>query len=160
MPENKVRGTAALLAVSFLFTLSEVRAGGTSSEEHMSRTTVITDRAHKSRGDGEDQNISQQSDKNDPQWIVPAPPEKGGKRGGETWCRIVVDNWTPWKIQLYLEGHTHGLVGPFGELAIHNPGASSRVYARAEFKDGPTRSWGPRVFACKTDQPYRWKLTQ
>src|SRR5215471_12136367 len=59
--------------------------------------------AQKSRGDGADDNIKDDTRTNDPSKPAPAPPNKGGEksRGGQGYCKVIIDNHTGWNIDVY-----------------------------------------------------------
>src|SRR2546425_10469595 len=71
-------------------------------------TAKATDKSNSSRGAGEDPNIKadkQQAAKNDPANEPPAPPKKGGaKTRGFFDCSVTADNYTPWWIDVYVDG--------------------------------------------------------
>ena len=68
---------------------------------------TVEQKAQKRRGTGEDENIKSRSLENKADEQAPAPPSKGGddaKTRGARGCFVVVDNWTPWKIQIFMDG--------------------------------------------------------
>ena len=95
---------------------------------------------------------------NNPNAQLPPPAEKGGPKSRGRVCGIVVDNWTPWKVQFYLAGDYQGLISPYGALSGVAFQGPTVVYARADFTDGTYTSWGPQTFQCSGDGIYRWKL--
>ena len=82
-----------------------------------------------------------------------APAEKGGKTrgsGGYT----VIDNWTPWSIDIYADGTFKGTVAAWGSGWIY-AGDCPSLYGRADFDDGSYKYWGPQVTCADT-----WKLNE
>jgi hypothetical protein len=121
---------------------------------------VVAAKAQKARGAGADENIKKGTALNDPTAVVPAPPGKGGAKSRGVACGIVLDNWTQWYVQFYVDSLYWGAAGPYGEvtgLAFSGP---TKVYARADFTDGTWLYWGPQVFNCRHDEIYRWKVGQ
>lgn len=143
---------AGLLAIAgVLLSAAMAQTGG-------GKTTEVVTRGHKGRGQGADPNIRHKSEANDPN-VKPAPPAaKGGPKARGSVCGIVVDNWTPWKVQLYVDGDYQGLISPYGALSDVVFTGPVVVYARADFTDGTYTSWGPQTFQCSGQGIYRWKL--
>jgi hypothetical protein len=104
------------------------------------------------RGQGEDANIRDKSEVNDP--AIPAPPE----RTKGLLCGVALDNHTPWKIQVYFDQELQGLIPGYGDLGKVFITPETMVYARAEFKDGSRKNWGPRAFTCTNSEIYEWQL--
>ena len=105
-----------------------------------------------------DKNVKHKSEKNDPRKKIPAPPEKGGPKARGVTCRISVDNWTGYKVQLFIDGDYSGLIIPWGELATSAITGRTTVYARAEFEDTSYVSFGPVTLDCQDGRTYAWKL--
>jgi len=120
----------------------------------------VEDKATKSRGAGADENIKSHSDKNDPKASIPAPANKGGEKSRGGICGVKVSNWTPWKVQLFVDGDYIALVGPYGDVDVVTGSGVTRVYARADFTDGSVNYWGPRSFNCAAGEIYTWKLSR
>lgn len=119
---------------------------------------VVKDTAQKARGGGaEDPNIKSGSAQNNPDLAAgpKAPPDKGGEktRGG---CNLVVDNFTPWVIKLYVSGVYVGSVSAWGKAAGYQSLSDLILYAVADFTDGSQKTWGPRVASCAGT--YNWGL--
>ncbi len=129
--------------------------------EKKAKEVVVEAKAQKPRGEGADANVKSGPGKNDPTKKVPAPAAKGGekKRGGA--CGVIADNYTPWIIQVYIDGDYQGTVAPWGDLdLLAIAGWPTNAYARADFTDGSTITWGPKIFNCEAESVYRWKLNQ
>ncbi len=147
-----IRAAAALLAMSgLLLSASPAQTGGPG------KTTEVVTRGHKSRGQGADPNIRHKSEVNDPGASLAPPAAKGGPKSRGSACGIVVDNWTPWKVQFYLDGDFQGVISPYGALSGVAFTGPTVVYARADFTDGTYTSWGPQTFQCAGQGVYRWK---
>jgi len=123
-----------------------------------SKTTEVVTRGHKSRGQGADPNIKHKTEANDPNVRILPPAEKGGPKARGSLCGIVADNWTPWKVQFYLNGDYQGMSSPYGALSGVTFSGPTVVYARADFTDGSYTSWGPQTFQCSSRGIYHWKL--
>ena len=122
------------------------------------KTTEIVAQGHKARGQGADPNIKRKSDLNDAATQLPPPAAKGGPKVRGDLCGIVADNWTPWKVQFYLNGDLQGMISPYGALSGVTFSGPTVVYARADFTDGTYTTWGPQTFQCSGEGIYRWKL--
>jgi hypothetical protein len=85
---------------------------------------------------------------------------EAGKRAGPYSCDIRIDNRTNYTIhRIYIDGRNWGTVGRYGDsIARDVQAGGTRVYAEADFTDGTTRSWGPRVFQCSAYGTYTWHL--
>ena len=105
-----------------------------------------------------DKNVKRKTEKNDPRKKIPAPPEKGGPKARGVTCRISVDNWTGYKVQLFIDGDYSGLIIPWGELATSAITGRTTVYARAEFEDTSYVTFGPVTIDCQDGRTYAWKL--
>jgi hypothetical protein len=143
-----------LVAVAFSFAIP---AAG---QQKSSAKKTVADKAQKGRGGGADDNIKNDSDKNDPNSTAPAPPSKGGPKGRAGLCAVTADNYTPWIIKVYVDGDYRGAVGRYDELSVLAISGTTRVYARADFTDGTVKTWGPRTFYCESGESYTWKLNR
>jgi len=131
-----------------------------SSQAKGAAPKAMEDKAHKSRGAGQDPNIKHKSEANDPKAMVAAPASKGGAKTRGATCVLVIDNWTSWKVQFYADGDYEELIAPWGESRYTFSG-SHTLYARADFTDGSVLTWGPRTAACEGNGfVYPWKLTE
>jgi hypothetical protein len=83
-----------------------------------------------------------------------------GTRAGPYSCDIHIDNRTNWVIhRVYIDGRNWGTVGRYGDSVARDVAAgATRVYAEADFTDGSTRHWGPRVFNCNSYGRYTWTI--
>jgi len=111
----------------------------------------------KSRGAGDDENITDDTKANNPDAEMATPPDKGGE-AARAGCKIKVDNWTPWKIQVFVNGVYRGLIQSWGDGRGYYGGARHTLYGVADFTDGSRRTWGPSAFNCRGS--YTWKLNR
>jgi len=125
---------------------------------HADESEQVSDTAQKSRGSGSNDNIKSKSDKNDPNAEIPAPANKTDDKSRQGVCCITVDNYTSWKIQVFVDGDLHGLLFPWGEGTSCVYSGATSVYARAEFNNGTYSDWGPRIFNCRPGRDYTWDL--
>jgi hypothetical protein len=88
-----------------------------------------------------------------------ATPPAPTRRGAYT-CDIHIDNRTPFIIhRVYIDGRYWGSVGRGGDAIARDVlSGGTRVYAEADFSDGPKRYWGPRVFDCESFSTFTWTL--
>ena len=107
-----------------------------------------------------DANVKNPDAKNDKNSAADAPPNKGGKaRGQGPWgCRIVVDNWTAYVVKTFVDGDFVGTVGRFGDGGMNIGNGATLLYARAEFDDGTSWTWGPTAVECPAGGRYIWKI--
>jgi hypothetical protein len=103
---------------------------------------------------GKKQNYGNKEVKNDPKGA------KVEKRAGAFTCDVHVDNRTPWVIhRVYIDRVYQGRVGRLGDLTVYDVIAGgTQLYAEADFTDGTTRYWGPRVVNCPSYMTYVWRL--
>jgi hypothetical protein len=115
-------------------------------------------KSQKSRGEGKDENIKNNSVANDPKATMEAPPEKGGKKTRGAYASVVFDNYTAYKIQLYANGDYLGVVSPFGNGKSYATPGSAELYGRADFTDGTVLTWGPQTASLDAGGTFTWKL--
>jgi hypothetical protein len=111
-------------------------------------------------GKDKDPNIKMAAMKNDKKKVAEAPPEKGGKARGDGpgSCRVVIDNWTGYIIQAFVDGDFVGTVSRFGDGHMYVGSGATLFYARAEFDDGSVLTWGPQALDCEAGGATTWKL--
>lgn len=109
---------------------------------------------------GEDANIKSREMANTEGQEVITPPEKGGAtgRGAAGVCRVHFDNRTNLKIQLYVDGNHHGMVGAMGDVITYVGSGLTRVYARADYTDGSYSYWGPTDYTCYAGQTINFRM--
>lgn len=110
---------------------------------------------------GEDQNVKDDSLLNNQNADFPAPKEKAGEaneRGATGVCKVVLDNRTKWKIQIYVDGSFRGVMAPYGDSTAYTGAGPTRVYARAQFDDGSALNWGPSDYICYPGQYIHFRM--
>ncbi len=141
---------ACLLAIAVA--LSPLFSSAVRCQEKQSQT-----KATQSRGGAPDENIKSKSAENDPKALREAPPEKGGDKSRGAVCYLLVDNYTHWKIQIFVDGEYVGMVSPWGQAkGSYIPSGNYKFYAAADFNDGSRLTWGPVNPYC--DGLYTWRL--
>jgi hypothetical protein len=89
---------------------------------------------------------------------APKPPEKTGETArGTSLCSVMFDNYTDLYIKTFVDGDYTGTMRPMGELNTYAIAGPTILYARADYTDGSSVSWGPIKVQCNTR--YRWRLT-
>jgi hypothetical protein len=116
----------------------------------------VTTKATQSRGGGPDENIKSKAVENNPNALPPAPPEKGGDKSRGPVCYLTVDNYTPWRIQIYIDGEFVGMVSAWGKADGSYPSSTYRLYGVADFTSGDRYTFGPRDQYC--NGPFTWTL--
>ncbi len=95
-------------------------------------SAMAADKANSSRGTGDDPNIKgdkQQAVKNDPANEPPAPPKKGGaKTRGFFDCWVTANNYTPWWVDVYVDGTYRGQVAPWGAGTVNAGAGGTTLY--------------------------------
>jgi len=116
-------------------------------------------KAAKNRGDSnaKDENIKQDRAPNDPNAKIEAPPEKGGSKTRGGYCRVHINNWTPYRIDIYIDGDYRGEVSRWGDSYGWVGCGDTKFYGRATFTDGSVQIWGPSVYY--VDGTFEWTLT-
>lgn len=125
----------------------------------------------KAKTRGEDPNIQMNemindSDKAKTDSRVIQPSDKGGKSRGLSYCNACFDNYTGWRINVYVDGFLEGGVGPWGDGCVTVSSGSTRLYAVAEFSDGSRVWWGPITKSCENqtfsmdmyETKYEWSV--
>ena len=106
---------------------------------------------------GADPHIKQKEAKNNAKKKVEAPTAKGGTQRGADHL-LHVDNRTPWKIVIYIDGENVGSVSEWGDSYGSYSGTHS-VYGVAYFEDGSKLTFGPKVVNFD-DGDFTWTLTE
>jgi len=152
---------AGLLLASLFLTSSPVAAQETSTPGGAKKAaaTTSTDKAKKSRGGGEDSNIKSKTPQNDPsKFNDPSPKATGKTRGsGPGYCRLHVDSRVNAYVNIFVDGDFRGTVGPGGDVYGYTGNGATTLYGRADFTDGSSFSWGPRVIDC--EGAFNWAIT-
>ncbi len=164
----KSRAVAVCIGVFFLLALvGTFQALKGSSAGVQAKPQKVEEKCVKARGgQGEkDENIKVNTYVNDVNAPArPAPPAKSKEKargaivGGVYYSTFTADNYTPYLINIYINGNLVGTVGPWGSASGYYLPDTYTVYGKAFFSDGSALSWGPRVISLAAD--YTWSLTQ
>jgi hypothetical protein len=142
---------ASLLAVSPLL------SGSSAAQEKKVKTADV--KSQKSRGEGKDENIKSKSASNDPKVKMPAPPSKGGEKArGSYYATVTVDNFTPYKVQIYANGSYIGMVSAYGTSVTYSTPGQATLYGRADFDDGSVLTWGPSTYSFSAGEDFTWNV--
>ncbi len=87
----------------------------------------------------------------------PAPPTSSrGDVYGANYSDVVIDNWTGYYIDIYVNGNYRGTVSPYDKRVTWAIPGTNTLYAKAVFNDGSYLYWGPKV--TYTGYSYSWRL--
>jgi len=91
----------------------------------------------------------------------PTTPEMT-KRAGAYSCDIHIDNRTNLVVhRIYVDGRNRGGISRYGDGLVRDVEIGpTRLYAEADFSDGSTSRWGPRVFNCNSWATHTWTLNR
>lgn len=149
----KVKLITSAAVLSFLV-LGVVLVGSlTTAQGQKAKSKVIELKAQKPTTRGDDPNIKNDTETNDPASELAAPQQKGGAktRGGGA-CEVRFDNRTRWFVKLYVDGTYRGTISPYGDGVAYTGAGPTRVYGRADFNTGDYLYWGPNDYACYSGQ--------
>jgi len=94
---------------------------------------------------------------NKPGNIKDKPVEKSrGDVYGSNLSDIVVDNYTGYYIDIYVDGSYRGTLAPWDKKVTWAIPGSTTLYAKAVFDDGSYKYWGPTT--AQTGYEYKWNL--
>lgn len=88
-----------------------------------------------------------------------SPVANDNSRGdyyGPNYSDVVIDNWTGYYIDIYVNGNYRGTVSPWDKKVTWAIPGTNTLYAKAVFDDGSYLYWGPK--ATYTGYQYTWKL--
>ena len=85
----------------------------------------------------------------------PATKESGEVYGSQ-YSDVVIDNWTDYYIDVYINGNYRGTISPWDKRTTWAIPGENRLYAKATFRDGSYLYWGPKE--TYTGYSYTWKL--
>ncbi|MCX8018996.1 MAG: hypothetical protein N2747_00715 [Chitinophagaceae bacterium] len=91
-----------------------------------------------------------ENDKNNP-----IPPSRG-EIYGKSLTDLIVDNFTGFYIDIYVNGNYRGTVAPYDKRVTWAIPGNNILYAKAPFGDGSYYFWGP--LKTNTQYQYTWKL--
>lgn len=92
------------------------------------------------------------NDKNNP---APVSTSRGDVYGPD-YSDVLIDNWTGYYIDIYVNGNYRGTVSPYEKRVTWAIPGTNTLYAKAVFNDGSYLYWGPKV--TYTGYTYTWKL--
>ena len=76
---------------------------------------------------------------------------------GANYSDIIVDNYTGYSIDIYVNGSFRGTIAPYDKKVTWAVPGNTRLYGKATFNDGSYLYWGPNT--TYTGYEYTWKLT-
>ncbi len=85
-----------------------------------------------------------------------APTSSRGDVYGPDYSDVVIDNWTGYYIDIYVNGSFRGTVSPYDKRVTWAIPGTNTLYAKAVFNDGSYLYWGPQT--TYTGYSYTWKL--
>jgi hypothetical protein len=85
-----------------------------------------------------------------------APTSTRGDVYGADYSDVVVDNWTGYYVDIYVNGNYRGTISPYDKKVTWAIPGTNTLYAKATFNDGTYLYWGPKV--TYTGYQYTWKL--
>lgn len=84
--------------------------------------------------------------------VVPKPAESDKARAD--YCKVIVDNWSGYAIDIYVDGDYSGTVAAWSDGYTWAISGRTKLYAQST---GGSMYWGPTYIDCIYD--YTWKLT-
>lgn len=107
-----------------------------------------------------DSNIKQEYAENDPDTPMTVPSSKGGggSKGAGGNCKIMLDNWTNYAVNIYINGVYKGILYGGNESTLYYTPGSVTIYAKAPFSDGSYYYWGPTSYTCGSNQYIYYKM--
>ena len=100
-------------------------------------------------GGGEE--LVRDTDVNDPQNLATPPPRPGAPKTRGALCGVQIENRTPWKIIVYVDGEQEAMVSSWAQLNALGLSGTNGYFVVAKFKGGNKKHWGPRTFSCSPD---------
>lgn len=86
-------------------------------------------------------------------------PDANKSRGdvyGPNYSDIIVDNYTGWSIDIYVDGSYRGTIAPYDRKVTWAIPGNTQLYGKATFVDGSYMYWGP--MNASTGYAYTWNL--
>lgn len=145
-----------IAAISF-FVISNF----TYAQDYKGGNQTVETKASKSRGAGEDENIKTDVRVNtkDAADKMLAPFAKGGDKTRAANTKVIVENWTPYYVDIYNDGYYQGTIGPWDDSYFWDYGDTIELYGVAKFDDGSQLTWGPHYVDNNLYYSYTWKLS-
>lgn len=75
---------------------------------------------------------------------------------GPNYSDIIIDNYTNFTIDIYVDGNYRGTIAPWDKRTTWAVPGNTKLYAKALFNDGSYYYWGPDVVV--TGYEYTWEL--
>lgn len=144
-----------LAAALFLFSAAGASAAG-KAPKGKGKGENIESKAVRNRGGAPDENVKSEEIPKNPAAKATPQPDAGKKRGA---CAVKIDSRVNLYVKIFVDGDYRGMVGPNGDgytLALSGP---TKLYARADFDDGTSSSWGPKMVNCPDGGVFTWTLT-
>ncbi len=85
-----------------------------------------------------------------------AEPKSRGDVYGPNYSDIVVDNYTGWYIDIYVDDEYRGTLAPYDRRVTWAVPGNTKLYGKAVFDDGSYYYWGP--INPETNYEYTWNL--
>lgn len=137
-----------LISLVALFTVSICSLQAQEPDKEKKVQESKPEKVDKARG--EDPNIT----KDKPTTDEPAPkPEESASRGD--YCKVIVDNWSGYAVDIYVDGEYAGTVAAWGDGYTWAVEGKTKLYGRST---GGTLTWGPVYVDCYYE--HTWKLTE
>ena len=110
----------------------------------------------------QDPNITQAGAVNVAEAAGEAPPLEKAPAGtaarGASSCMVRFDNRSRLYISTYADGTYRGMLGPWGDIYTYVIAGPTRLYARADFTNSPSSTWGPTMVSCPSGGSFSWRL--
>lgn len=125
-----------------------------------SEVTSTKMEASSGKGIADDPNIKQGFTENDPDtpMTVPASKGGGGSKGAGGNCKVLLDNYTNYAIEIYINGVNKGVLYGGNESTLYYTPGQVTIYAKAPFSDGSYSYWGPTTYSCGSNQYVYYKM--
>jgi hypothetical protein len=86
------------------------------------------------------------------------PQEKSrGDVYGDSYSDIIIDNWTGWYIDVYVDDSYRGSIGPWEKKVTWAVPGNTKIYAKATFTNGSYKYWN---HSAKTGYEYTLRLNE
>lgn len=76
---------------------------------------------------------------------------------GANYSDIIIDNYTGYSIDIYVDGSFRGTIAPYDKKVTWAVPGNTSLYGKATFDDGSYLYWGPNTIY--TGYEYTWQLT-
>jgi hypothetical protein len=147
------------LAIAMVMSSMNVSVYAQKGKRKVQKTVDLTSQKGDAARGGNDENIKTGEMANDMNTKIPPPASKGGtSRGGSYDCEVQFDNYTDWRVKVYVDGVYKGTVGAWDSANTYVSPGSTSVYARADFNDGSFLYWGPKTYNCGPNQYIPFKI--